>query len=356
MTSKTDQKGRAGLYVALRALREMIDGAELTASQLVAVGGGQLAVNRRRLQALADHLHPLVVRVGEGRGRKQVFRWSWPTTETKGVEWVWTLAIARTMLGAFHAGEIGRVLDELLEEHLGRAARDRPQVDHLDRMFYTASRVFDPPTVTPDTIDRLARAIARRRRVRITYKHFGGDDEQQEIEPWTLVLADDGPYLYGRCVQCENPDREDRLRVYAVARILTVQDTQTTFLYPHRKSYDPAVVFGDCFGIFVPAEQAGGPADVVLRFDESMVTFVEHSRIHRSQSKPERLAGGGCRVRLKLHVTYDLVRWIRGHGATVCVEQPENLREWVESGVGGHDGYKRFVLDVLAAKIARGGG
>lgn len=345
MKNTTDQ---AGLHIALSALRMMIDGAELTASQLVSSGGGQLAVNRRRLQALAKHLHPLVVKVGDGRGKQQVFRWVWPSRphESKGIEWVWTLAIARTMLGAFHDGEIGRVLEELLEEQLNRVVKERPQVDHLDRMFYATSRAFDPPGVTPDTIDRIAQAIARRRRIIIRYRHFNGSDERQEIEPWTLLMADEGPYLYGKCVECENPDRRDRPRVYSVARIAAVRDSQTTFIYPHRTVYDPAAVFGDCFGIFVPDEQAGAPVDIVLRFEASMATFLEHSRIHRSQQTPERLPEGGRRVRLRLHVTYDLVRWIRGHGDTVYVEQPQNLREWVKSGMGGQEGYKRFVLDI----------
>jgi hypothetical protein len=45
---------------------------------------------------------------------------------------------------------------------------------------------------------------------------------------------------------------------------------------------------------------------------------------------------------LALHITYDLVRWVRGHGREVVVQEPAHLKGWVESN-GGFNDFEKWV-------------
>jgi predicted DNA-binding transcriptional regulator YafY len=334
----------ASLRATLRALRRMIDGEELRPRDLVADGDGEHAAQRGRLNALARHL-PWVVRRGSGRGVAQAFRWVWPAEQAAKHEQVWALATARTMLEAFRGAEVGRVLTELQEDHVRRLDGRRPDRDELDRMFFAVTRMLDPVGVDPDAIDRIAKAILERRRVVGHYRHFDGTPDDVEVEPWTLLFADEGPYLYARCVDSAKLDHVDTCRVYNVARFSLLRAAAASFTYPLRADHDPRGLFRHSFTVMLPAPGVEDAQDVALRFDPSMTAYLHGHRIHATQLEPELEPDGHVVIRMKLHITYDLVRWVRGHGSTVRVVAPEHLREWVTSGLGGFEGYRRFVLD-----------
>lgn len=247
------------------------------------------------------------------------------------------------MLHAFRDSEVGGVLSELLEDHVRRLPGDQPTRDNLARMFYAATRMITPSNLEPDVVDRLAKAISERRTVEARYTQFDGTENEVVIEPWTLVFADEGPYLYGRCLQSTKPDHFLRNRVFNVARLEHVHLTTDRFVYPLRADHDPYDIFRHSFTVMVPAEEAPDPPVVTLRFTPPMRAYLENHSVHRVQEPVEVDEAGFITVRARLHITYDLVRWVRGHGRTVEVVAPENLREWVKSGVGG-EGYKTFVM------------
>ncbi|MDP2316545.1 MAG: WYL domain-containing protein [Pseudomonadota bacterium] len=321
----------------------MIEGEELRPGDLVRDGDGEQAAQRTRLNALARHL-PWVVRRGSGRGVSQSFRWVWPLSETTKPEQVWALAAVRTMLDGLRDAEIGRVLTDLQEEHARRLEGQRPGRDELDRMFFAVMRMLDPTSLDPDNVDRLAKAILERRRVVAGYRHFDGTPDEVEIEPWTLLFADEGVYIYARCLDSRKLDHVDTRRVYNVARFSVLRAHEATFTYPLRAEHDPREIFRHSFTFMLPAPGVEHPQEVVLRFEPSMRAYLHDHRVHGTQSDPEFEADGYVVVRLRLHITYDLVRWVRGHGSTVVVLAPGHLREWVCSGVGGSEGYRRFVM------------
>lgn len=331
----------ASATFVLRILRRLLDGEVLRAAELVGPDGRQ-AVQRQRLQLLAKHL-PWVHRDGAGRGVPQTFRWEWPDQRRSRPEQVWALAAARTLLQVFRDAEVGGVLTTQLEDHLRRLPGGSEARDDMERMFFALSRMLEPLDVGPDTVDRLSQAILRRRQVRASYVQFDGSQLDVLMEPWTLVFADEGPYLYGRIVESDKEDHVDRKRVLNVARIQHVKETSNVFAYPVLAEHDPKEVFRHCFGVMVPAHGAQ-PEDVELRFAPSMSAYLSHHRLHRSQLERAQDASGHTIVRARLFVTYDLVRWVRGHGTTVEVLSPASLRNWVESGRGG-EGFWEFVTE-----------
>src|SRR4030095_5360941 len=116
----------AGVRLALEILRRLIDGDRLRAADLEAdTRHGKRAAITRRLQVLARHLDPWVVREGTGKGVAQAFRWVWPAEHASTPQQVGALAAARTILETFRDGEIGGVLTQLLEDHARRMAPER---------------------------------------------------------------------------------------------------------------------------------------------------------------------------------------------------------------------------------------
>ncbi len=336
--------GPAGLQAALRLLRRMMDGERLRASDVVGEDG-QLAAQRRRLDTLVEHV-PGVVTDERRQGVAGEYRFEWPADQTARPEQVWALAAARTMLDALRDAEIGLVLADLLENHAARLSGGRASRDELDRMFFTGGRHFTPRGLDADTLDLISKAIFERRLVTFGYRHFDGRASELEVEPWTLVFSNEGPYLYGRVVDGTRDDLVKMRRLLNVARVQRLRISRRSFLYPLRADHDPATVFRHCFDLMVPADGDAEPARVVLRFDRSMAAYVDMHELHATQETPVPLADGGREVTMHVFVTYDLVRWVRGHGRTVAVLRPDNLRAWVADGSGG-EAYKRYVLDEI---------
>jgi len=319
-----------------------MQGDTIRVRDIVGDGPGQTNAVRQRLRALAEEL-PHVANVRPGRGRAESFAWTWPTDQSTSPEQVWALQAARQMLHAFRDGEIGRILSNLVDDHAGRLAVPTGWRDPRDRAFYVSTRLVNPLALDADTVDRLATAITSSKVVEAEYVQFSGAVLRIKLEPWTLLLADEGVYLYARCLDdSERVDHIDTERIYNAARLSRIRVSNEGFTYPLLADYDPRQVFENCFGIFV-APPGVLAQQVILRFAPGWRSYFQFHRVHPTQDEPNELDDGRIEVEMKLHITYDLVRWVRGHGSEVEVVVPEVLSSWVQSGEGG-GAYRRLIL------------
>ena len=328
-------------------LARMMKGQRLTLAALEReTGAPKRAALRKRMHALVDAL-PHARRSEPGQGKVEEFWWEWPSQERSRPEQVWALATARALLGAFNGTEIGRVLDDLLEDHRGRVRGTPAAPSDLGRTFYASARLLDPLGLDADSLDAVAQATSQQRRLRFDYTQFSGDAFSVLVEPWTLLMADEGIYLYARCVDCDaRPDHVDVCRVYRVSRIQNATITAETFNYPVRAEYDPASTFAHSWGLMVAAGEAGSPPTVTLRFAPEWAAYLREQKLHPKQAAIDTADDGSITVTMTVHVTYDLVRWVRGHGNEVQVVSPANLAGWVQSGEGGSPtAYEKWVLE-----------
>jgi predicted DNA-binding transcriptional regulator YafY len=223
-------------------------------------------------------------------------------------------------------------------------APDRLVRDELDRMFVAANRSAHPLGIKPDTVDRLAKAITERRQITAQYTHFDAVPAEIVLQPWSLIFTDEGPYLYALCMESSKPEHVAMKRIFNIARMKSIRITKQPFAYPLRADHDPANIFSRCFGVMLPSDGVATPTQpVVLRFAKSMRAYLDAQQIHRAQTDMHVESRGTIRITLDLHVTYDLVRWVRGHGKSVTVVAPHSLRDWVESGLGG-EAHDRFMV------------
>jgi len=312
----------------LRLLRRLLAGEKITVEALVAEGPFSDDTVRRRLASLEGEF-PGVIRDGKWRSC-----WRYVPLEEAPQARFALLAVrmAHTLLSALRGSEIDAQLARLAEHLFSRASTQNVTPHDISRMFFSKSRMINPLGISPDIVDRMAQAIFEQRRMFVTYQHFSGQVNDMEVEPYSLIFADQGMYLYGRCEDSNDPKHIDTRRPYNLERFRSVTLSREHFVYPPRDDYDPETLFGNCFGIFLPPDPMAEPVDVMLRFNARWHSFLKIHRWHKSQSVPLEAADGGVYVQFRLHTTHDLVRWVRSLGKDVYVLEPLELRKWVEGG------------------------
>jgi len=335
-------------------LARMMSGERLTLAALEKEKGARKRpALRKAMHALVDAL-PQARRSRPGRGRAEEFWWEWPSDESSSAEQVWALAAARALLGAFTDTQLGRVLDGLLQDHRGRLPASLNTQADLGRMYFASARLLDPFGIDPDVVDAVAQSTYKRRVLRFDYTQFSGDSFSVLVEPWTLLMADEGLYLYARCIECDaKADHIQTRRVYRVSRIKAAKITKESFVYPVRAEHDPAKLFKHSWGLMIADEEAGLPPTVKLEFASGWATYLRDQKLHPTQGPVEQDDDGSLVVSMEVHITYDLVRWVRGHGNDVQVLSPDNLAGWVGSGDGGSPAaYEKWVLEPARAERA----
>jgi len=351
-TPKRARPTPRGLADALALLQRLMRGETLTVSEAMRGRTVERAAVKGWLDAIADAFPKRVKMEGGGRGATR--RYAWVNDPTGHKSAAWALATARALLSAVRDGEIGAVIGDLHADALTKLAPDAPARSSFDRQFYVANRSGSPSPGHADVLDKVALAIHEGRKIRATYTQFNGSRQQVGLEPYTLIFAEEGPYLFARCFESTKSDHVNHTRMFNLGRLADVafvRGADGRFAYPLKEDYDPAAILHDCFNVMVPDPRVPSPADVELRVDGSLAAYIAMTPVHHSQRVVVTNPDGSLRVRLRLHLTYDLVRWIRGHGQCIAVEAPANLRDWVERGEGG-EGYQTYVLDQAASTPA----
>lgn len=260
------------------------------------------------------------------------WRFRWPHEAQVSPTKLLALRVAHTLLASLRGSALGQAFSALLDDHDCRTPPSEFKAADVSRMFIAKSRMLNPLGLVPTRLDALAEAIFNRRRLRIVYTAFDEPPTERVIDPYSLVFADEGLYLYGRRTDIPETDFQRSLRLFNVVRIQSVEVEGSTFTYPPADLYNPERDFHFCFGIFLGNDPAAQPVKVVVEFAPRWWTYLSAQRWHREQSAPVRMEEGWCRVEFQLHVTHDLTTWLRGLGREVRIIEPPELAEAVIEG------------------------
>lgn len=180
-------------------------------------------------------------------------------------------------------------------------------------------RTSAEPLLNLEVFDALAKAVAARERLRISYRKPGVQAAQvREIDPYHLANINGEWYLFAF-----DHLRRD-LRTFVPARILSVERTGETFARPARFSVDRRL--RDSFGV----HSAEGRFEVVVRFRPRVADYIREKRWHGSQQLRE-LEDGGVELRLQLSSLVEVQRWILGWGGEARVIAPPELVTQVQA-------------------------
>jgi predicted DNA-binding transcriptional regulator YafY len=170
-----------------------------------------------------------------------------------------------------------------------------------------------------ETIDQLARAIAKKRTVEIRYYTATRDrSSRRKVDPYHIWFANGALYLIGHC------HLRNDVRMFAVDRILSLTMTNLPCQIPLGFNVE------DYVRNALTVMRGGDLIEVELRFDCQTSAWAKDRIWHPSQKAT--IDKDGClTLRLQVADNPELVSWILSFGAGVRVVKPEGLRHQIKS-------------------------
>lgn len=232
----------------------------------------------------------------------------------------YTLAEALSLLLAAQAGREFGVDSADLGSAIGR----------LESVFPSEFRPLLRELSTPPDDDAdegleawlmaLHRALAARRKVRVSYSSASREGEVQDrvVRPYCLFPKNRSWYLLAYC------ELRNQVRTFKIDRILAAELLPDRYRIPDDFSVE--AVAGPAWGLMWGA--AGEPETVRLEFSPEAGRWVAEDEWHPSQEVEVR-QDGRYQVRFEMGVTPEFVRWLLWYGRDVQVLEPAWLRERV---------------------------
>lgn len=175
------------------------------------------------------------------------------------------------------------------------------------------------PILNLRIFDTLAKAVAHRRQLEITYRKPGQRQaERRLVDPYHLANINGEWFLFA------HDHLRNDLRTFVPARMQALRPTGKTFPRPERFSLEKRLrgSFGVCSG--------RGDYDVVLRFNARAADYVREKKWHESQCLRD-LRDGGVELSLRLSSLEEVARWGLSWGGDARVVKPRELAQAVRS-------------------------
>ncbi len=161
----------------------------------------------------------------------------------------------------------------------------------------------------------LLQAIKKRQVCSFTYqKYWETDGTQRQVEPLGLKEYKNRWYLISKDIN------DEKIKSFAIDRLSNLKVEKQTFQYP--ENYRIEDDYRYCFGIIRPTK--GDPEEVILSFDPIQGKYIKSLPLHDSQTIVVENADE-LRIKMNVHVTYDLLMEILSYGQYVKVIQPKSL-------------------------------
>jgi len=175
------------------------------------------------------------------------------------------------------------------------------------------------PILNLNVFDALAKAVARRHQLELSYRKPGAKTpEMRIVDPYHLANVNGEWFLFAL-----DHARKD-FRKFVPARILAIKQTGKTF--ERSKNFSLEKELRDSFGV----HSGEGEYEVVLRFNARAADYIREKKWHESQQLRE-LKGGGVELKLKLSSLVEIERWILSWGGDAKVLRPRELGQAVRA-------------------------
>jgi proteasome accessory factor B len=180
-------------------------------------------------------------------------------------------------------------------------------------------RTSAEPILNLEIFDTLAKAVAHRRQLALTYRKPGrAGTEPRVVDPYHLANINGEWFLFAWC------HLRGDIRTFVPARIKAIKETGKAFERPKKFSLDQRL--RDSFGVIA----GQGECEVVIHFNEPAADYIREKRWHPSQELKE-LRDGGVELRLKLSSLVEVQRWVLSWGGNAVVKRPRELAESIRA-------------------------
>lgn len=162
-------------------------------------------------------------------------------------------------------------------------------------------------------------AMKESRTMRITYRSYYDDEGSTfRVEPYCVKLFKQRWYMVGR------KSESDKVRVFALDRMLGLQKENDKFVYPI--DFQPEVFFYGCYGVI--ACDGTKVETVELQVSEEQANYFRSLPLHESQ-KEIYTCDAYSVFQYLVRPTYDFLQEVLSHGAEVEVLAPLWFRHQV---------------------------
>lgn len=228
-----------------------------------------------------------------------------------------SLAFLLELIKPYQYMTMGRSSQELINKLLDNTTNlNREFIKHFTGLVTVNTNDYINDAINPEIEDRLQEAIRNKRKVKIIYHSFGGDEDTiRVIQPYELNINDGALSVVGFC------ELRGDIRDFRVSRIRTITLLEDSFTVPEdyfqkklRKKFihlsgnvteQIILSFDKCSAKYI-MEYEADLADEIVEMEEG-ITFIRNTA-----------------------VTEELIRWILqfGHGAKVL--NPAHLRDKIK--------------------------
>lgn len=166
----------------------------------------------------------------------------------------------------------------------------------------------------------LLHAIKNRLRIKFAYQKFWEETpSQRQVEPYALKEFKNRWYLLA------NDGKVANIKTFALDRLTSLEISNQSFEYPENYSIEQN--FRYCFGIISTNEEE--PKDILLSFEPFQGKYIKTLPLHHTQQiitdNEEEL-----KIKLKLHITHDLLMELLSFGDNMKVIEPKLLANQIK--------------------------
>ncbi len=231
---------------------------------------------------------------------------------------LFALVVAERALQQYHGTNFEKPLLSAIKK-MEQSLPDTISLNLADIEQTISFRTRAEPILNLGIFDALAKAVAQRKQLELTYRKPGQKQpEMRVIDPYHLANINGEWFLFAF-----DHARKD-IRTFVPARIQSVQMTGKIFETTHKFSLEKRL--RDSFGVV----SGYGEYNVVIRFNARAADYVREKKWHESQELRE-LKNGGVELRLKLSSLAEIERWVLSWGGDAVVIKPRELRETVQN-------------------------
>ena len=160
-------------------------------------------------------------------------------------------------------------------------------------------------------------AMKQSHKLLITYRKFSqASSYTVTVEPYAIKVFKQRWYLLA------NDNKHNRPTIYALDRIVSLQETEETFVYP--SDFDTELFFRDCFGVICGTEEK--PQRIVIRTYQPCANYLRTLPIHHSQ-KELKSTSDYTDFEFYLRPTFDFRQELLSQGNEIEVLKPAGFRQ-----------------------------
>lgn len=206
-------------------------------------------------------------------------------------------------------GAINKVLDAVeISKQLKDTQKERKNFIQTENYGYSLGRNW---------LSDVLVAIREQKQITFEYKKFNQTEVSQRVlHPYLLKEFKGRWYVVGY-----NPDRQS-IATFALDRILSLQISSLSVMYPEKIGFEPDRYYDHCFGITRLSEEK--PEEIILSFDNFSGNYLKTKPLHPTQ-KILVDTDQEFRISLTLIINKDLLMELLSYGDNLKVISPQRL-------------------------------